>query len=526
MCRRTETPWRRPFQLDALNVAVKGKIEIQARLLPIADDIQPGGELIVYRANHCVVLNLSEIILPKQRQILAGMFEPGWKRIAADDGSTKWTRLHGPHADTSATPWEVSRFAFVRELAFTAPMRIEIINTGTELMLGNVLNSHLGFISSAIFPLRVQRQATVPDGDAIRHALLETFGRADIVFVTGGLGPTTDDITREIVCELLGLTLQHDEEIWQAIMARFIRRGIPWNDRVKLQALHPPEAHVLPNPNGTAPGLYFPPIAAHKSPHLFLLPGPPRELHPMVKDAVLPILARIAPSGPAHELRTFRTTGLGESRVEDMVGEALIALGLEVGYCARPGEVDLRLIGTREVLDAGEAIVREKLGAAVFTTDSCSLEQSVVTALIAKKTTLAVAESCTGGWISNKLTNVPGASAVFLAGYVTYANEAKTRTLGVPAELIAAHGAVSAPVAKAMAEGARTANNADLAISTTGIAGPGGGGAEKPVGTVFIALAQRDAETLVVQHNFPTDRETFKHLVAQTALDLIRRRVS
>ena len=406
-------------------------------------------------------------------------------------------------------------------------MRIEVINTGTEIMLGNVLNSHLGFISSAIFPLglRVQRQATVPDGDAIRDALVESFGRAEIVFVTGGLGPTTDDITREIVCELLGLTMQHDEEIWQAIMARFNRRGIPWNDRVKLQALHPPEARVLQNPNGTAPGLYFPPIAARKSPHLFLLPGPPRELHAMVLNEVLPIIRDIVPPQNIQEMRTFRTTGLGESRVEDLVGEQLIALGLEVGYCARPGEVDLRLIGQSAVLDCAEIIVREKLGASVFTTDARALEQIVVASLVEKKTTLAIAESCTGGWISNKITNVAGASEVFLAGYVTYANAAKTRTLGVPAELIAQHGAVSEPVARAMAEGARATSGADIAIATTGIAGPGGGSAEKPVGTVFIAVAQNGAKTAVFEHHFPTDRETFKHLVAQTALDVVRRRL-
>ena len=406
-------------------------------------------------------------------------------------------------------------------------MRIEVINTGTEIMLGNVLNSHLGFISNAIFPLglRVQRQATVPDGDAIRDALVESFGRAEIVFVTGGLGPTTDDITREIVCELLGLTMQHDEEIWQAIMARFNRRGIPWNDRVKLQALHPPEARVLQNPNGTAPGLYFPPIVSHKSPHLFLLPGPPRELHPMVLNEVLPIIRGIVPPQSIQEMRTFRTTGLGESRVEDMVGAQLIALGLEVGYCARPGEVDLRLIGQSSVLDRAELIVREKLGASVFTTDARALEHIVVAELIEKNTTLAIAESCTGGWISNKVTNVAGASEVFLAGYVTYANAAKTRTLGVPSELIAQHGAVSDPVARAMAEGARAASGADIAISTTGIAGPGGGSELKPVGTVFIAIAQNGVETAVFEHHFPTDRETFKHLVAQTALDLVRRRL-
>jgi nicotinamide-nucleotide amidase len=410
-------------------------------------------------------------------------------------------------------------------------MRIEVINTGTEIMLGNVLNSHLGHLSTALFPLglRVGRQATVPDGDAIRDVLIESFSRADIVFVTGGLGPTTDDITREIVCELLGLTLEHDEEIWQAIMARFNRRGIPWNDRVKLQALHPKESRVLKNPNGTAPGLYFPPLPIpgtdRHSAHLFLLPGPPRELHPMVRDEVMPIVTAIAPAQTAHELRSFRTTGLGESRVEELVGEPLLALGLEVGYCARPGEVDLRIIGPAELLDKGEAIIREKLGPSIFTTDTQPLEGIVVTGLAKTKQTLAIAESCTGGWISNKITNVAGASAIFLAGYVTYANEAKTRTLGVPAELIAANGAVSEPVARAMAEGARMNSGADFALATTGIAGPGGGTPEKPVGTVYIAIAQRGADTVVEKHLFPTDRETFKHLVAQTALDLVRRRL-
>ena len=245
----------------------------------------------------------------------------------------------------------------------------------------------------------------------------------------------------------------------------------------------------------------------------------------MVLNEVMPIIREIVPQQSIQEMRIFRTTGLGESRVEDMVGEQLIALGLEVGYCARPGEVDLRLIGQSAVLDRAEIIVREKLGVSVFTTDARALEQIVVAALIEKKTTLAIAESCTGGWISNKITNVAGASGVFLAGYVTYANAAKTRTLGVPAEFIAQHGAVSEPVARAMADGAREASGADIAISTTGIAGPGGGSVEKPEGTVFIAVAQNGSETQVTEHHFPTDRETFKHLVAQTALDLVRRRL-
>ena len=406
-------------------------------------------------------------------------------------------------------------------------MRVEIINTGTELMLGNTVNTHLAFIARELFPLglRVQRQFTVPDGEAIRDALRDTFSKADIVLVTGGLGPTTDDITRDIVAELLGLKLEHDEEIWIAIQERFRRRALKMSERVSLQALRPREAAVLWNPHGTAPGLHFPAIAEKGTPHIFLLPGPPRELIPMVRDKLLPILATLLPPGAAQEMRGFRVLGIGESLVEEKVGEDLLAMGLEVGYCARPGEVDVRLIGSAEVLGRAEALVRERLGKWIFTSDERELPNVVVETLTALGRTLATAESCTGGFVANQLTNVPGSSKVFLAGYVTYANAAKTAALGVDAALIGAHGAVSEPVARAMAEGALEKAGADFALSTTGIAGPDGGTAEKPVGTVFVALALRGGKTLVQHHRFPTDRETFKNLVSQTALDLLLRRL-
>ena len=406
-------------------------------------------------------------------------------------------------------------------------MRVEIINTGTELMLGGTVNTHPAFIARELFPLglRVQRQVTVPDGEAIRDAVRDTFGKADIVLVTGGLGPTTDDITRDIVADLLGLKLEHDEEIWLAIQERFARRGLKTNDRVKLQALRPREATVLWNPHGTAPGLHFPAIAEKGTPHIFLLPGPPRELKPMVREKLVPILAAMLPHGTAHEMRTFRVLGIGESVVEEAVGEALLAMGLEVGYCARPGEVDVRLIGTAPVLDRAEALVRERLAKWIFTSDERELHEVVLEKLTALGKTIATAESCTGGFIANQITNVPGASKVFLAGYVTYANSAKTAALGVDAALIAQHGAVSEPVARQMAEGALEKSGADFSLATTGIAGPDGGTAEKPVGTVFIALAERGAETLVLREKFLTDRETFKQRVSQTALDLLLRRL-
>ena len=405
-------------------------------------------------------------------------------------------------------------------------MHVEVINTGTELLLGHVLNTHLRFLAEALFPLglRIGRQVTVPDGLVIREALVEAAARAEILLVTGGLGPTTDDITRDVVADWLGLRLVHDEEIMRAITERFARRGLALSARIGLQALRPPEATVLPNEHGTAPGLYLPPTA--RSPHLFLLPGPPRELHPMFTASVLPILQKVLPPRPELAMRNYRTAGLGESAVEELVGAPLLALGLEVGYCARPGEVDLRLIGSAEALARAEKIVAAQLGAQLVSRDQSSLEKVIVDRLSARGETLATAESCTGGLLAHRVTNVPGASAVFLEGFVTYANEAKTRALGVDAALLRAHGAVSREVAAAMAEGARTAAGVDHALATTGIAGPGGGSDAKPVGTVFIALATKLGPTTVEQHRFPTDRETFKDLTAQTALDLLRRRLA
>jgi nicotinamide-nucleotide amidase len=410
-------------------------------------------------------------------------------------------------------------------------MRVEVINTGTELLLGNVVNTHLKFFAEALFPLglRIARQVAVPDGDVIRDALAEAAARAEIVLVTGGLGPTTDDVTREIVSEWLGLELVHDAEIMRAIEARFARRGLQMSPRNERQARRPRESVVLWNHHGTAPGLYFPPMekgGAGKSPHIFLLPGPPRELKPMFTDSVVPILEKALPSRPAFEMRTFRIAGMGESRVEELVGETLLALGLEVGYCARPGEVDLRLIGGPEPLARAEEIVTEKIGDAIVSRDSRELEKVVVDLVTARHETLAVAESCTGGCIAHRVTNVPGASVVFMQGFVTYANEAKTRALGVDAAMIREHGAVSAEVAAAMAEGARAAAGVDHALATTGIAGPGGGSEAKPVGTVFIALATKLGATVVERHRFQSERETFKNLTAQTALDLLRRRLA
>jgi nicotinamide-nucleotide amidase len=406
-------------------------------------------------------------------------------------------------------------------------MRTIVINTGTELLLGDVLNSHLSFIARQILELglRIERQVTVPDGEAIREAIEESRG-AEIVFITGGLGPTTDDITREITADLFGLKLEHDPAILRAIEERAARRGFRLTDRVARQADVPEGATVLPNEHGSAPGLYLPADPTTRRPHLFLLPGPPRELHPMFRDSVLPILRRILPGAAAIERRMFRVAGMGESLVEEAVGSDLLALpGLELGYCARPGEMDLRLVGNAAVLEEAERIVVAKLGGAIVSNDGSTLEEAVVKLLTARKQTLAVVESCTGGYLAHRITNVPGASAVLLGGYVTYSNEAKVAMLGVDPALIDAHGAVSKQVAVAMAEGCRASANSDFALATTGIAGPGGGSPEKPVGTVFIALAAKDRPASVQKRFFPDDRPTFKELTSQAALEMLRGRL-
>jgi nicotinamide-nucleotide amidase len=298
--------------------------------------------------------------------------------------------------------------------------------------------------------------------------------------------------------------------------------------RNRRQAQRPADAVVLVNPQGTAPGLYLP-ARAHASgetPHLFLLPGPPRELQPMVTDSVLPILAKLVPAGPKSEMRVVRVAGLGESHVEELVGARLLGLGIELGYCARPGEVDLRAIGAPETVAEAERIIVEVLGPHIVSHDQRSLEEVIVDLLTERRETLACAESCTGGLLANRITNIPGASEIFLGGYVTYANAVKSSALGVAPALLATHGAVSWEVAGAMAVGARANAGADYALATTGIAGPGGGTEQKPVGTVFIAFAGKTGEPLVEHHRFPTDRKTFKDLVCQTALNLLRRQLT
>jgi len=419
-------------------------------------------------------------------------------------------------------------------------MNIELINTGSELLLGRTLNTHQQWLCRRLSDAgySVPRQTAVPDTAAdICGAVREALSRVSCVLVTGGLGPTSDDVTRHEIAALFGLDLREDPQVVAALESFCKERGRVLSPRARTQALVPDGAAVLHNAVGTAPGLVMElnpnPFDPEARPGLLiLLPGPPRELHPMFDASVLPLLRRQCPLAETHACATIRTTGLPESEVEARVAgplAAAVARGLQLGYCARPGEVDVRLSargpGAEAMVASAASAVRDCCAPHIFTHSDDELEATVIALLKEAKCTVAVAESCTGGLIAHRLTNVPGASAVMLGGIVAYANEIKQRLLGVSPDCIQHEGAVSESVCRAMAEGVRERFGADLGIAVTGIAGPSGGTEAKPVGTVFIGLAAPEG-THVLRRLNRWDRITFKQVTSQQALDLLRRQLA
>ena len=417
-------------------------------------------------------------------------------------------------------------------------MRVELINTGSELILGFTVNSHLNYIARQLanIGLRLDRQTTVADDRAeMRAAVADALPRSDVLIITGGLGPTADDFTRDVVAELLGRELVRDEAVAAHIAERIRKRRIRLPESIYVQALVPVGAQVLPNQNGTAPGLLLEvaphpafgqplPSAEGSGKLVLLLPGPTRELKPMFEAQVLPLLNNRFGERLRFDCRVFKVVGLAESIVEEKVAPALADLkGIELGYSAKMGEVEVRVISDlKATADEAEKRIRAALGDHIFGMGEDRLEAVVVKLLAAVHKTVAVAESCTGGLIANRITNVSGSSEVFLNGWVTYSNESKMRQLGVREETLKKFGAVSEEVAREMVDGARQRSGADFALSATGIAGPTGGTPEKPVGLVYIGLATATG-TEVQRHLFLFDRETFKFFASQTALDWLRR---
>ena len=321
--------------------------------------------------------------------------------------------------------------------------------------------------------------------------------------------------------------LRTDSELLASLRQRLAARAIKWTSSIARQAEVPVGAQVLPNESGSASGLYLKaninPLIP--SPHVFVLPGPPRELQPMFRAFVTPVLRSIVQVPSSIERRLYKIACQGESTIEEAISDKLLAIpGIELGYCARPGEVDVRIIGESDAVSRADVIIKKELGSSIFSANDETLEEVLVKLLTGRKETLATAESCTGGLLAHRITNIPSASSVFLAGYICYANDAKIDMLEVDPDLIKKHGAVSEPVARSLAQNARIRARSTYALATTGIAGPSGGSPEKPVGTVYIALAT-PAETLVKKLFFPSDRETFKQIAAQAAFDLLRQKI-
>lgn len=409
-------------------------------------------------------------------------------------------------------------------------MKAEIIAVGDELLSGETEDSNSSLISRALAEagIDVVRRRTVGDRqDEIVAALREAAKRTRLVIVTGGLGPTPADLTRQALAEAAGRPLVRDGQAEANLRAFFARRGWTPSGSNFRQCEAPAGAELIENSCGTAPGIFLEWSGAL----LFALPGPPAEMREMLLRSVLPRLREEAreSGGGERKARTLRLIGIGESNAAealrgliDPAGEPALAI------YASPGEVRLRLAakgaGAAARLGALESEIRRRLGERIYGEDDDSLESVAGKLLRERKATLALAESCTGGLLADRITDVPGASDYFAAGFVAYANAAKVRLLGVDEAIIPAHGAVSEECARAMAEGARARAGTNLALAVTGIAGPGGGSPEKPVGLVYIALAD-DSGTSVEKHLCPGTRLQFKRRVSTLALDLLRRRL-
>lgn len=408
-------------------------------------------------------------------------------------------------------------------------MRLEAVTIGTELLLGLTVDTNAAEIGRAMAGAGVDvvRRTSVPDRpDAIRAALTDALARADVVLVTGGLGPTRDDMTKAVAAEVLGRRLVHDPEVLRALEERFRRIGRwPMPAANRSQADVPEGAVVLPNPRGTAPGLW---LEDHPSGRIaILLPGVPHEMRGLLHEEVLPRLGARA-GGRVVRSRGLRTTGVAEAVLaERLQGVEDTIAPLTLAYLPGASGVDLRVTAWQlepdeadRRLDTAVAAIAPRLGPDCYGVDATDLAAVVLTALGSRR--VAVAESCTGGLLGGRLTAVPGASANFVGGVVAYADAVKTQLLGVPAALLAASGAVSEPVVLAMAEGAARVFGADAAMAITGIAGPGGGTAEKPVGTVWVA-ARCEGRARAVRRVLPGDRGEIRERAAQAALDLLRR---
>lgn len=406
----------------------------------------------------------------------------------------------------------------------------EIIAVGSELLTPTKTDTNSLWLTEKLNEIGIEvKLKTVVGDDELRleEAIRDAVKRSDVVITTGGLGPTEDDVTRRVSARAIGRELVYKEELENDLRERFRRWGREMPEINKRQAFVIEDSKILPNPNGSASGMSV--ILNGK--FLVVLPGPPRELQPMFENFVLPELSDLA-GDVVFRKRILKVSGMGESAIDEAIAPVYSKYkNVQTGVLFNKSEVEIHLTAQAENereadkinAELAEKIV-EKLGIAVFSTEGEEMEEVVGRLLAENKKTLSVAESCTGGLIGERLTDISGSSAYFIEGVVAYANEAKIRALAVAPELIEKHGAVSKEVAEAMAKGMRERAGTDYAISVTGIAGPTGGTQEKPVGTVFIGFAD---ETRVKSLHIvlPGDRYLIRWRASQAALDYLRRQI-
>ena len=409
-------------------------------------------------------------------------------------------------------------------------MRIEIVTIGNEVLSGRTFDTNFVFLARALeeASLIVAWHTTVGDSvEAISEALKLALSRADAVIMTGGLGPTPDDLTRKAVATALNRPLQLDEATLAHIRERGKKAARRLPASVETMALVPRGAELFQNPVGAVPGI----LIDHRKKPLFLLPGPPPELEALAREFVVPWLREHA--GTVVESFTLRTFGMFESQIHERLGTLPDHWpGASLAYLPSWFGVDLRVTATgtnatyvRESAERAYGELMQKVGGVVYAEGTTGMEEVVSEALVGKNWKIAAAESCTGGLLAKRLTDVPGSSRYLERGFVTYSNDAKQQLLGVSAAELAAHGAVSESVAAQMALGARKQANVDVGVGITGIAGPDGGSTQKPVGTVFIAVSSALGDA-VKHHRFMGTRATVRERAAQTALDMLRRHLA
>lgn len=407
-------------------------------------------------------------------------------------------------------------------------MKAEIICIGTELLLGEIIDTNAAYLARELAAMGIDLYHKSTVGDNLKRAV-ETIKtatqRADLVIISGGLGPTRDDLTREAIAVAVGEQLVVNQEALRHLTERFERMQRPMTENNKRQAEFPESAEMVANPMGTAPGIWL--RVRNSGCAITALPGVPRELKVMMEQEIKPRILKMLPPGEHKILRSrvLRLVGIGESAMEQKIMNLIEnQSNPTIAPYAGNYEVRLRLTASEHeesaairLLDNLEQQVRDILGSHIYGIDDQNLETVIINTLRQSAQTLAVAESCTGGLISHRLTNVPGASAVFMQGAVTYDNAAKIARLGVPEQIITEHGAVSAETATAMAAGVARTSGCDYGLASTGIAGPGGGSSIKPVGLVYVAVYGH-GKTAVTERRYASDRVSNKEAFAQTAL--------